>query len=521
MLSNFAFSQQIQPEWTVLEATEGGSQMGLPIILIDSNQNVIYCSAVYHPGPVLGFSTSKYTSDGIFLWKNTYQTNATDLISAAAVDEEGSVYVGGRTFDQLNSNFEFVVFKYASNGDTLWDYRYNFGTAQGYQLSDIFVLDDDRIILTGSFIDVTENNAGLLMVCLDKDANVIWEARYDIGNAGIAALDAVQLNDRIVVWGRTVNSDGSFFLKWEVSSSGQHIDTKFTESYTDDFSNYFHTDNVGNFYVGDFNGEYKISKFNRDGVLSWIYKKDVVASPSGVTARTYAIQTDANLSVYFSGVYFDPDSIYRVNLTTKIDSNGTKIWEKTMYLNDGMPLSAVNAALILDDGSYIVACVKSINVNNNEYESAICSFDPNGNFKIGMVDVEDVRNYANAIKYHGDYYYIGGTHFPTPIAEDDKQFIIKIDKDAIVDVQEVDVKFIPLQIRPTPFTNTISINFPEMLEYAEVSLLTIKGQLLQTIEAQYSSEVTLLNLQHLPPGLYTIQVIAGNKRYVGKAVKAQ
>ena len=71
------------------------------------------------------------------------------------------------------------------------------------------------------------------------------------------------------------------------------------------------------------------------------------------------------------------------------------------------------------------------------------------------------------------------------------------------------------------YTNTISINFPEMLEYAEVSLLTIKGQLLQTIEAQYSSEVTLLNLQHLPPGLYTIQVIAGNKRYVGKAVKAQ
>jgi hypothetical protein len=122
-VSLFAQPQQIAPIWQRQEATNGNSNAFTPLILIDSFHNIITCGSTYSPGPATGFITFKYDPNGNKLWERRHQTPGTDFITAAATDWEGSVYVAGVTINSpLGGASNQVVFKYAANGDTLWQY---------------------------------------------------------------------------------------------------------------------------------------------------------------------------------------------------------------------------------------------------------------------------------------------------------------------------------------------------------------------------------------------------------------
>lgn len=104
-------AQNIQPVWVRNEINNGGAGgSGLPFVLTDSFHNVILCTYSYEPGPLTGFSTSKYDQNGNFLWKRTYQTIASDLITTATTDATGAFYVGAipGMFSRVSRNTSFL-----------------------------------------------------------------------------------------------------------------------------------------------------------------------------------------------------------------------------------------------------------------------------------------------------------------------------------------------------------------------------------------------------------------------------
>ncbi|MGH2575678.1 MAG: SBBP repeat-containing protein [Ignavibacteria bacterium] len=111
---------------------------------------------VYITGNSLGiassgdYATIKYNSAGVQQWVARYNGtgNAFDNAHVVKIDALGNVYASGGS-NGTGSNFDYVLIKYNSSGDTLQVIRYN-GPANGYDVSFAMTLDSaNNIYITG------------------------------------------------------------------------------------------------------------------------------------------------------------------------------------------------------------------------------------------------------------------------------------------------------------------------------------------------------------------------------------
>lgn len=267
-------AQQINPLWTRIEETDGELGQGeIPLVLIDSLHNVIVFGSTYEPGPVLGFVTTKYDSQGNKLWQQYYDTFATDLITTAAIDDMGAVYVGGGSTNPFTSQTQFIVIKYSSDGDVLWHYSYTDIPDAGTYLSKVLLDSAQNLLIFGSYTHPAANEFGLLAVKLNPAGNEIWNTTYEEGEYGYGGLNAARVDDHIVFWAQNGSPEGLRFFAWQIDTNGQTIKTVHTDPYSDYFESGYYIDQVGDLYIGDHAGEYKVTKFTLDGIKAWEYKK--------------------------------------------------------------------------------------------------------------------------------------------------------------------------------------------------------------------------------------------------------
>jgi len=510
------WSQIITPEWTTILNIEVASQGDLPIILIDSAKNVIVCSGKYHPGPLIDFHTAKYNTDGQLLWQKDYQTSGQDRITTAAVDGSNNIYVGGTTRDIFTGNVEFVLFKYNHNGDYQWEYRYTEGTAQGITIAKVKITENDEVLLAGSFVNPDLSNAGLLAVKLDSLGNVIWQSLFDENDYGYQALDII-LSDTLMVWGRVSTPDGLRFVSWQLDQLGQTIESNFSEPYNDDFGNEFHVDEYGNLYIGDGYNEYKVIKFAKNAEKKWQYQKQVPANPGGVTARSLAIQTHASNSIYVTGIYYDVDSASYYNLTSKLDSNGQLIWSKSFSI-PGFLTSFPDKSVVSEDGTFYMTGSVYTDFSNNYYQHFIVSFDSIGNHTYGVISLNSNSVAVSGINIDDAFVYTGGIIYTQNPQEPNTPFLCKTNRNLLITSLASNQDTERVKLFPNPFFETLNMVIPEL--EISFSMVNIAGnKVIDGILRNPNGHHVIPNLQNLPSGIYTIQVTAGNKRYIGKAVK--
>ena len=180
-------------------------------IYLDSNQN-IYITGAFNGNVVFGAGEtnettlagnqsdmflSKYDSNGNLIWVQKAGGNNGDEGKNLDLDSSGNIYVTGNfynsaTFGQgltnvttLSGNTEAAyIAKYDNNGTFLWAQSPFYVNGPGASISgDIKIVNDDRIVFTGSYygltlmsdcVSVDGNSEDMIVIQYDTDGNYIW-----------------------------------------------------------------------------------------------------------------------------------------------------------------------------------------------------------------------------------------------------------------------------------------------------------------------------------------------------------
>ncbi len=94
-------------------------------LVVDKSGNVYVTGTIFESESGYDYETIKYSPNGEFLWVRHYNSpaNNSDIATALALDEEGYVYVTGRSYKPFD--FDFATVKYSPSGGPLWIRRYN------------------------------------------------------------------------------------------------------------------------------------------------------------------------------------------------------------------------------------------------------------------------------------------------------------------------------------------------------------------------------------------------------------
>lgn len=523
-------AQSITPEWISYLETNGeqGTRERLPFVFTDLDQNVFVCGQTYHPGPITGFTTSKYDSSGLLLWDRRYDYFSIDEIKSAATDASRNIYVVGNTINPFNSLSAFLLIKYNSDGDTLWTYWYNNNVANNTtSVRRLFVLPNQQVILVGGLSNPNSGTSGAIVLCFDPNGQVLWQKL--LPNKGV--FDAELVDDNIVMWGgRTLASGGITFHCWTISQTGDEISLSDpTEVYDDYFRFEYHIDKNGNLYIGDFYGEYKLTKFNTKGITAWKYNKPIAPSPipNAVLARAQAIKTDEEGNVFFSGDFPVDSTVMWRFFTTCLDQAGNLNWEHILVL-DSTFVSSLAQAGDYHNGIYSTTGTFLIDDPlKNYYTYFIAHFDKYG-FKGGGVSrvLNELRLYPTYVYKEYDHVFVTGMTTDTILSNPRKQFIAKHTLSSMISGSKElhPLEIAALQVFPNPASDVLHISFTAATasRHSLLHIVNSTGQVCMTqiVPIQNGSNtIDVSSVRSLSPGIYSIVIDTGKSLMSARFVK--
>jgi hypothetical protein len=518
------FSQNIIPDWSVQDSI-GGERLNYNLILIDSTDNtVVVCGETYSPGPIIGMVTTKYNMNGEKLWSRYYDTFAQDIVADAQTDQDGSVYVGLNSTNPFVGGAQFLVFKYAANGDSLWRYYYQDSTVLYTYLTKLLITPEQNLILFGNY--GTLDDSGLLAVCINQDGTKLWELKYNEGTYGYSGLSARMVQDRIVTWSTHGSQQGSRFFCWQFTANGMGIETGETTPYSDYFGDDYYVSLYGDLYIGDAFGEYKLNKYLKSGQQAWTYKKPYKDNPNGVDARLEAIVVDDLNEVFVGGVYYYDLLGIVLPLFSKIDESGQLIWEKMLI--DSTYQSTTPNTVIQVGSMLLFSGVFGKDIINNTYETFVYKTNKMGNEeKFNVVDLYGDKNYGMGIVSNQNNLIIGGTS--TFIMDvypynPNRLFVCKFTLNDFLSQSTIFSKIKYAKITPNPVDDdfTLSFNHQEKGRMGTVRVFSAVGKVVHQQNHHITpgeNSILVSAISHLSSGVYTVQLSVGDLLYVAKVLK--
>ena len=145
-------------------------------IAVDSYGNV-YVIAASENGINGDYLTTKYNSSGDTVWQKRYDSGRSDGGTAIAVDFSGNVYVTGSSWNGANN--DYLTIKYNSNGDTVWQKSYDGGYED--RGSGIAVDSSGNVYVIGVSCD-SNGGGDYFTIKYNSNGDTVWQKRYDSGN---------------------------------------------------------------------------------------------------------------------------------------------------------------------------------------------------------------------------------------------------------------------------------------------------------------------------------------------------
>ena len=499
-------AQTIDPIWVRQDIAKGSTLYEVPLVMVDSFHNTIICSNDYHPGPLNSFLTTKYDPNGTLIWQRKFDLLGNDFIITSATDADGSVYVGGNTsLNSINGTLpRFIVIKYAANGDTLWNYRFDGPTVGVNYITKVLLDSEQNLVVFGQYGDTIALRGGLFIAKVSPDGQELWRATYLDPIYGFGGLDVRWIGDRWVFWGSNyTTSAGNRFLSWQVNDTGSTLGTSITELDPNDFNTQY-IDKQGNLFVGA-DRKYRVVKYTISGQTEWAYEKLLQPSSATTPARMYCITSNDASEIYISG-HVKVDSIGLQPITSKLSSSGNLFWEHSVSFN-GIISGAPFKNYWLSPNLLLVAGIIYFNFSSNFYEIYLAVYDDAGFLKGGITDLEGDYNFPTAIATDESNLYVAGFAFPTIFSNPTKQILCKYALGDLVSTQTTPQPIGQLSIWPNPSADWVRIQIPETtttkgirtLELTDVAGKTLRSQQL-TVQDPYFD----WSLEVLPAGTYFV-----------------
>ncbi len=545
-LFSFAFlNAQVPAFYSVKQMGGSGNERG-QFITLDNTGNVYTTGSFqgtidFDPnGGVVNLTSnggddifiSKMDASGNLVWAKSMGDTLNEYGYSVAVDASGNVYTtghysgtvdfnggAGTTTLSSNGNEDIFVTKYDASGNFVW--AKNMGGATSDFGRAMAVDAAGNVYITG-FFDGTSDfdpNAGtanltstglydIFISKLDATGNFVWaknmgSTTFDVGNSIV--LDATGNVYTTGYFGGTVDFDpgagtsnltstgaNDIFIS-KLDASGNFVWAKNMGGTSNDIGFSIAVDPTGDIYsTGTFGGsadldpgaasfsltsngsnDIYISKLSAAGNFIW------AKGFGGSTADyVYGITTDPSGNVYTTGYFqgtvdFDP-GVGTNSITTtgnydifisKLTGSGNYIW-------------AINLGGTARDYAYSLAVDPSGNVYTTGWFEGTADFDPgSATVNLNSAGVFDVF----ILKI-----------FQSPIGIKENSFVNNI------------------SVYPNPTSGMLNVGL-EMLNDSEikVELVTVLGQVVmsETVNRDHSS----FNIQHLPSGLFFVNLISNGK----------
>ncbi|MBE2255109.1 MAG: T9SS type A sorting domain-containing protein [Ignavibacteria bacterium] len=250
-------------------------------------------------------------------------------------DNFGNIYIGGYEFGFI-SNYDFLIVKLNSSGDTLWSARYN-GNANNVDiLHDLKVDNSGNVYITGESHSI-ESGSDIVTIKYNSSGQQIWLSRYTSNQTSSEYRPEFQFDsfgNIYVVGNKQYVSEGIFrnailILKYNPSGEIQFSKT-YTGTLEMDYVENFNIDNTGNIYaVGNrcvdiLNAKYDLLfvKFSPAGDMIWNKTHNGNLDENDYGSN---VTIDLEGNVYIGGNVNNISDYY----LAKYDTSGNKIWDRT------------------------------------------------------------------------------------------------------------------------------------------------------------------------------------------------
>ncbi|HSJ65257.1 MAG TPA: SBBP repeat-containing protein [Gemmatimonadaceae bacterium] len=306
--------------------------------------------------------------------KLTFGTPQYDGANAAAVDENGFVYVAGRTDGSLDGPHrgmaDFFVRKYHPEGDVLWADQ--FGTHLHDEATGVAVDRSGNVYVVGRTEGSLAGSRGgfdAFMRKYDTNGLLQWTRQFGWGLSGAHEFaTGVAVNpdgSAVYVSANSTASGESDALVFKYSSDGDSIWTRVTSTPGGDYATGIAADALGNVYVvgytaGDLGpccipqggNDAFIKKYDPNGLV-WTRQFGTIGDD-----RAHAVAVDPFGNAILAGATLDP-SRWGVSwdaFVRKYDGNGQLLFASTFGSSSDDQATAIT---VDDAGSYYVTGVTS------------------------------------------------------------------------------------------------------------------------------------------------------------------
>jgi hypothetical protein len=291
-------------------------------IAVDSLRNV------YVTGHADGdYNTIKYDTNGNQLWVKRYDgpSSREDLAYALAVDGSENVYVTGMS---KPNDWDYATVKYDSDGNQLWDARYN-GPGDYIDRAHAIALDASGNVHVTGFSDDGDPYApdAYATIKYDKDGNQLWVARYICQGVYFPDMALDSLGNVYVTGRCDGNREDYVTVKYD-SDGTQLWDSRYDgPASKGDTPRAIAVDGSGNVYVfglstdTDSSKDATTVKYDTDGNQLWVARYDS-ASLYGANMRLSTMVVDGSGNVY---VAFSSEG-GNTATTVKYDTDGNQLW---------------------------------------------------------------------------------------------------------------------------------------------------------------------------------------------------
>jgi uncharacterized delta-60 repeat protein len=340
-------------------------------------------SPVAHADSGQDFYTVKYDTNGNTLWDQRYDNGSSDRPADIVVDSAGNAYVTGYSW---SSNADYLTIKYDPDGNVVWTRRY--ASANGHDEPLALAVDaNGNVYVTG---DTEGNfvNYDYYTIKYNSNGDVAWERRYDDENhsSDFATGIAVDPLGNVYVTGLSYTGSAWEYCTMKYDPDGQLLWQQFIYSGSDETLPHMALDSGANIHIaGNSSQDFLTVKYDSDGNLLWQQTYD-----GGLDDLTTGIQTDSAGNSYVTGYSAGAGTGFDF-YTIKYDANGEMVWQQR-YNNDSANLDDWAQAIAVDNNgnAYVTGAVSDPNLNQSFYT---IRYDANGG--VGWQDQLTIPGYTD------------------------------------------------------------------------------------------------------------------------------
>ena len=348
---------------------------------VDSGNN-IYSGGASQGINGYDFLLMKYDSTGNKLWESRYngEANGDDQIIDIAIDRTGSTYAIGQS-QGINSNLDMIICKYDPEGNVLWTRKYDNNNYDDIPYS-VAIDRSNNIYFTG-YSKTSSSTEAIITLKYNSDGIQQWVNVFGNGSGRNRAYDIVLDDSSNVYITGVVSTNNGDYITMKLNSQGELLWSS-NFNYQSDEASAIAIDNSSNVYVTGIVGErqnfttyYSIRtiKYNSAGVQQWVRIYGFTMN----RCSAYDILINNDEYVIIAGYYPQSSNTSKSNyLTIKYGIYGNEYWNRSY---DGAANDDDKAFSVKADNENNIYVTGQSETANNLYDITTIKYDASGILK--------------------------------------------------------------------------------------------------------------------------------------------